>query len=72
MSACFVILQHLLFPVKCTHQSMPIIMTLSTELRVAVATVGGIHLVAFKWVSTQKNMSTVMAHNLNWLILTLD
>ena len=37
-----------------------------------VPTVGGIHLVTLKEVSAQNVSSTVMAHNLDWLILTLD
>ena len=53
--------------VRCTHQSMPIVMTLSPELRVPVPTVGGIHLVIF-----QETTSIVMEHSLNWLIPTLD
>ena len=59
-------MQYPLSHVRCTHQSMPIVVTLSTELRVPVPTVGGIH---------QVNIiitSTVMVHNLSWLILTLD
>ena len=42
---CAHILQHLLVSVRCTHQSMPIIETLSTELRGTVPTVGIINLV---------------------------
>ena len=47
-------------------------MTLPQELKVAVPTVGGIHMVAFKEVTTLQITSTVMAHNLDWPILTLD
>ena len=36
-------LQPALQLVRCTHQSMPIVMTLSPELRVPVPTVGAIH-----------------------------
>ena len=50
--------QYLLLLARCTHQSMPIMMTLSPELRVPMPTVGGILL-------PRINTSTVMAHNLN-------
>ena len=50
---------------------MPIIETLSTELREAVPTVGIIQVV-FIFLLGQKTTSTVMAHNLDWLILTMD
>ena len=39
--------QHLLLLARCTHQSMPIMMTLWLEMRVPVPTVGGTHLVPF-------------------------
>ena len=52
-----IFLQHLLLLVRCTHQSMPIRMTLSPELRVIVPTVGAIHLILFQEVSIQKNTS---------------
>ena len=51
---------------------MPIVTTLSTELRVPVPTVGAIHLVTFQQVTVQKTTSIVMEHNSNWLIPTLD
>ena len=60
--------QHLLLLVSYTHQSMPIIMTLSLDLRLAVPTVGSIRLVLLP----PNNTSTVMAQNFNWPILTLD
>ena len=50
-------------------ESMPIIQTTSPELRLPVPTVGTIHSV-LAW--AVKTTSTVMAHNLDWLILTLD
>ena len=66
--------QHPPVHVGCTHQSMPIVMTLSPELRVPVPTVGGIHLIIFKQVGIKKITSivTVMEHNSSWLISTLD
>ena len=59
---------------RCTaHQSMPIVMTLSPELRVQEPTVGGIqYMMAFQQVFIQRTTSTVMAYNLNWLIITLE
>ena len=58
--------------VRCTHVSMPIMMTLSVEFRASVPTVGGIHLVPFKEVGIQNTTSIVMEHNSYWLIPTLD
>ena len=49
--------------VRSTHQSMPIVMIWSVELRRLVPTVGGIQVVLRKDYS-QKNMSTVMVPNL--------
>ena len=70
---CAYILQHLPVPVWCTHQSMPIKRVLSTEQRGQVPTVGTIrHTVFLNLMYGQKTISTVMAHHLNWLILTLD
>ena len=57
--------QHPPAHVRCTHQSMPIMMTLSTELRVTVPTVGGIHLVTFQEVEIQNTTSIVMEYNSN-------
>ncbi len=47
---------------------MPIMVTLSVDLRVPVPTVGGICLV----LTTQNTLSIVVGHNSNWLIPTLD
>ena len=51
--------------VRCTHQSMPIMMTLSPELRMSVPTVGGIQPDIFKVVSIDQTTSIVMEHNSN-------
>jgi hypothetical protein len=51
---------------------MPIVMTLSAELRVSVPTVGGIQLVTFQEVGIQKTTPIVMEYVSNWLILTLE
>ena len=59
---CIVILQHLLLLVRCIHQNMPIVITLSPELKVPVPTVGAIHQEVMIWVSY---ISTVMISNLN-------
>jgi ribosomal protein L40E len=59
-----VIPQHLLLLIRCTHQSMPIVTTLSPELRVSVPTVGSIHQILAMYISI------VMVINLNWVILT--
>ena len=62
---CAHILQHLLVPpVRCTHQSMPIIRTMSTELRGAMPTVLIIQVVSVI-ILGQKTTSTVMVHNLD-------
>ena len=45
--------------------AMPIVMTLSPELRVIVPTVGGIHLVTFQEVCIQNVTSIVMEHSSN-------
>ena len=61
------ILQHLSDLVRFTHQSMPIMMILSPELRMPEPTVGGI-LKIFKdsqQVLSPRITSTVMAHNLS-------
>ena len=57
--------------VKCTHQSMPIGGTLSTEVREAVPIVDRT-LVVLRHMFSHTTMTTVMAHHLDWLILTLD
>ena len=67
----FVILQHLLLLVRCIHQSMLIMMTLSTELRAIVPTVRGIQHVTFQEVYMLKIIFSATAHTLNWLILNL-
>ncbi len=56
--------QYLPVHVRCTHQSMPLGMTLSTELRVSVPTVGGIKVV-FRRECLQNNMPIVMVPNLD-------
>ena len=62
-------IQHLLLLVRFIHQSMPIVVTLSIiELRETVPNVGVIQLVLFPSI----NIFTVMAHDFNWLIPTLD
>ena len=69
---CIVIPQHLLLLVRCTHQSMPILMTLLLELRVPEPTVGGIQKLTSQEDFVLQTSSTVMVHNLNWLMLLLD
>ena len=49
---------------------MPIIEILSTDLRETVPTVETIQILYL--LHGQRTTSTVMAHNLDWLILTLD
>ena len=56
--------QYLLLLVSCTHQSMPIILILSVELRRPVPNVETIQLV-LKKAFTQKVTSAADVHNLN-------
>ena len=56
---CAHILQHLPVPVRCTHQSMPIIEILSTKPRETVPTVETIQ------EDQMMTTSTVMVHNLD-------
>ena len=57
--------------VRLTHQDMPISLILFIAVRGTVPTVEIIHII-FTTMFTQKIMYIVMAHNLDWLILTLD
>ena len=71
ITPAYIQVQHLLLLViQCTHQSMPIMMTLSLNVRVSVPTVGGIK-VAIRECS-QSNIPTVMVPSLNWQTQTLD
>ncbi len=67
-------LLHMQYPpahVRYTHQSMPIMVTPSKELRGIVLTAGSIHHPVMQGF-TQNIIPIAMVDDLSWLILTLD
>ena len=56
---------------RSIHQSIPIVMALSPELRSQLPTVGGFQVV-FRPESLRSSTSAVMVHNLDYLTLSLD